>query len=136
MFAEKLRDLGVDVESTAQASRGEQRRYEPIWRVRAREAGELPPAGSAKEPGAYEVRQRALAMQAWAHIMEALRDSELPSDRQLAESVGGFIRDCGFFKDLMKERQDQPALEPGRRGIDRADGLERTPTRSGPEIGR
>lgn len=136
VFAEKLRDLGVDVESTAQASRGEHRRYEPIWRVRAREAGELPPAGSAKEPGAYEVRQRALAMQAWAHIMEALRDSELPSDRQLAESVGGFIRDCGFFKDLMKERQERPALEPGRGGLERQAGKERTLSREGPEISR
>ncbi len=136
VFAEKLRDLGVDVEATTQASRGENRRYDPIWRAKAREAGELPPEIRSKKPTAYEIRQRALAMQAWAHIMEALRDSDLASDRQLAESVGGFIRDCGFFKEMMKERQERPALEPARLGLERTDGLERTPTRSGPEISR
>lgn len=135
-FAEKLRDLGVDVEATDQASRGEQRRYDPIWRARARNAGELSPEGSSKGPSAFEVRQRAQAMQAWAHIMEVLRDSELESDRRLAKSVRGFIQDCGFYKEMMKLRQERSVVEPRPAAQERSDQLAWGPSRPGPDISR
>ena len=41
VFAEKLREWGVDAEATRQASRGVTRNYEPLWRLKAREDGRL-----------------------------------------------------------------------------------------------
>jgi hypothetical protein len=40
-FAQKLRGLGLDAEATRQATRGETRHYEALWRIKAKEAMNL-----------------------------------------------------------------------------------------------
>src|SRR4029079_13391271 len=40
-FAERLREWGIDAEATRQASRGEHRNRDELWRIKAREQGQL-----------------------------------------------------------------------------------------------
>lgn len=40
-FAEKLRGYGIEAEASRQATRGETRRFEKLWRVKAKGEGRL-----------------------------------------------------------------------------------------------
>ncbi|HRD86172.1 MAG TPA: conjugal transfer protein TraS, partial [Rubrivivax sp.] len=40
-FAEKLRDQGIEAEATRQATRGRDRNYDTLWRLKARQDGRL-----------------------------------------------------------------------------------------------
>jgi hypothetical protein len=48
-FAEKLRGWGVEAEATRQATRGEGRRFENLWQLKAREDGRLKSSAAAKK---------------------------------------------------------------------------------------
>jgi urease beta subunit len=112
-FAEMLRGWGVEAEATRQATRGENRNFEPLWRVKARQEGRLRQTRSAAtKTGARQWESRAEAMRGWAHIMKALSASEDPDDRKLAQEVADFVRAAPFVKEVARQRQRQVEIAP------------------------
>lgn len=92
VFAEKLRELGVDAEATRQASRVSYRVSEPIWRLKAVEAGPLVTGVNVEaKAGPHTTRGRAEAVISWGHIMRALARSETAEDHRLSEGVSAFV---------------------------------------------
>jgi len=104
-FAEKLRGWGVDAEATRQATRGENRNVEPLWRVKAKEEGRLRKTGVVTKTGKQYWASRAGAVEGWAHIIKALAASERPDDRELAEHVAAFVRAIPFVQEQVRLRQ-------------------------------
>ena len=107
-FAEKLRSLGLAAEATRQSTRGVNRAAERLWRLKAREQGRLRHDEVARKSGARYRTSRLSAMEAWAHIAQALGRSDRPDDRRLAREVTRFVRDSAFFGELRsRERGDR-----------------------------
>ena len=128
-FAEKLRGRGIDAEATRQATRGANRRAEPLWRLKASEEGRLlrdRNAGKAADP--YRA-SRLGAMEAWAHIAQALDTSERPEDRRLAMEITRFVRESPVFRDWAMARQ-----RAGRSPVDAP--VRKQAQDRGPEISR
>jgi hypothetical protein len=71
-FPEKLRAWGVEAEATRQATRGESRNFDPLWRVEAKQEGRLRQSGAKAKTGQRHWDSRAEAMKGWAHIIKAL----------------------------------------------------------------
>jgi hypothetical protein len=71
-FAEKLRGWGVEAEATRQATRGESRSFDPLWRVKAKQEGRLRQSGAVTKSGQRHWDSRADAMRGWAYIIQAL----------------------------------------------------------------
>jgi hypothetical protein len=92
-FAEKLRGYGVEAEATRQATRGRNRNYDPLWRLKAREEGRLHTTRPTTKSSAQAGTTRAEAVEAWMHIGRALALSGDPADRQLARSIATFIQE-------------------------------------------
>jgi hypothetical protein len=82
-FAERLRGVGIDAEATRQATRGETRNYEALWRLKAKQAGRLRNDDRGSKCGDRQTASRSGAIEAWRHIAEALGGSDVMSDRQL-----------------------------------------------------
>src|SRR6476620_4112598 len=59
-FAEKLRGWGIEAEATRQATRGVNRNYAPIWRVKAEADGRLKASRETERSGAGFVRSQSL----------------------------------------------------------------------------
>jgi hypothetical protein len=111
-FAEKLRGWGVEAEATRQATRGESRNFDPLWRVKAKQEGRLRQTGSAVKTGQRHWDSRAEAMKGWAYIIKALVASESPEDRKLAECVAGYVKAAPFFQEVVRQRQREAAVAP------------------------
>ena len=92
-FAEKLRGWGVEAEATRQATRGRNRNYEPLWRIKAGQDGRLRAARARVKASPASVASRAEAAEAWSHIAKALSASADPGDRSLAQAVARFVRE-------------------------------------------
>lgn len=121
-FAEKLRGWGIEAEATRQATRGENRSYEPLWRLKARQEGRLraQPAMMVKAE-LQASRGRADAMVSWAHILKALAESEVNGDRELAKRISSFVRVSLVFREAEHRQRQQgnqvhrePATTQGR----------------------
>jgi hypothetical protein len=112
-FAEKLRGWGIDAEATRLRTRGEARKYEAIWRVKARAEGRLRLSTRATKSGPVPNRDRADAAEAWNQIAEALSRSDVSEDRGLALDIRRFL--SGPFagdpvrRSLVKPRE-QPSI--------------------------
>jgi hypothetical protein len=91
-FAEKLRGYGVDAEATRQTTRGQHRQPDPLWRLKAQEAGRLRRTHSPRNSGHKDHPAKTAAVEAWVQIGLALAKSEEISDRQLAGHVARFVR--------------------------------------------
>jgi hypothetical protein len=134
-FAEKLRGWGVEAEATRQATRGEIRNFDPIWRVKAAGEGRLRQVHPATKSVQRHWDSRAEAMSGWAHITKALAASDSPDDRALAEHVARFLRGAPFVREALRQRRretakaprQQPGVQPPQRNI---------PDRPGPEMAR
>ena len=123
-FAEKLRGWGIDAEATRQATRGEVRNYEPLWRTRARKEGRLQAPSHTLKSGEAAANSRTKALVAWIKIAQALDASDQPEDRLLASEVVRYIRQTPVgverVKRVEKERQrelpgiDRPSPAIGR----------------------
>jgi len=117
-FAEKLRGWGVEAEATRQATRGQNRDYEPLWRMKAREEGRLQMRRPEKKTGMPAHLTRSEALEAWKHIALALARSEAKEDRGLAMKIMRFVqdmpsvvrRDPGPQREVPRTRQG-PAME-------------------------
>ena len=109
-FAEKLRGWGVEAEATRQATRGENRNFEPLWRVKAKEEGRLHDHGGAgvKAGGRYEATQKDV-VGSWVKVWDALKQSSDPADQHLAEEVQQFLRNTPAY-DLW-QKQHRQALQ-------------------------
>jgi hypothetical protein len=124
VFAEKLRELGIEAEASSRVVRGSRHRNERLWQRKARRAA---PAREDKTPAL--TRSRRGAIQAWARLTLALEASDDPTDRALAQSIRGHVRTMPGLAELMREVSKQRELPGMSRTIDRSP--ERT--RSGPE---
>ncbi len=103
-FAEKLRGYGIEAEATRQATRGANRNFDPIWRVKAKQEGRLRESGAPAKSGERYQRNRSGAFEAWMHIAEALHASGTPDDRALAVGIAKFLRDSAYLQNV-KQRQ-------------------------------
>lgn len=132
-FAEKLRGWGVEAEATRQATRGENRRFDPLWHLKAKGEGRSPAKAlpAVKSGDAYK-NHRLRAMEAWARIGEALKHSALEADQALARDIASFLRESPYLKELARERRRDLGKPT------RAEVVRPTPTlqRSRPEIER
>ena len=111
-FAEKLRGWGIEAEATRQATRGESRNFDPLWRVKAKQEGRMRQTGTAAKTGQRHWDSRAEAMKAWAYIIKALVASESPDDRKLAERVARFVKAAPFLQEVVRQRQREAAVVP------------------------
>jgi Relaxase/Mobilisation nuclease domain len=91
-FAEKLRERGVEAEATRQATRGNSRNYEPLWRIKAREDGRLRTTLAGAKSGTRAREMRADAIEAWLQLGRALGASHEAGDRELARSIERFAK--------------------------------------------
>lgn len=134
-FAEKLRGWGVEAEATRQATRGESRNFDPLWRVKAKQEGRLRQTGSASKTGQRHWDSRAEAMKGWAYIIKALVASESPDDRKLAERVAAFVKAAPFFQEVVRQRQREAAVAP-RQQLGPQPPSRKAMDRPGPELER
>jgi hypothetical protein len=134
-FAEKLRGWGVEAEATRQATRGANRNFDPIWRVKAKQEGRLQgDSGQAKAGERYQ-RSRNGALEAWVHIAQALQGSDISQDRALAENIKQFVRESAYLQEVARRRGREVAtLTKERQVPDQQWRL--SPSRPGPDIER
>jgi hypothetical protein len=103
-FAAKLRERGIEAEATRQATRGNNRNYDPLWRVKARQDGRLRTTGASGKSSSGAHRSRAEAVDAWAQLRRALAASSSPADRDLARSIERFVG--GLVRGSVDARRD------------------------------
>ena len=137
-FAERLREWGVDAEATRQATRGEVRNREALWRIKAREEGRLQTSRPSARTGTSNRLSRQELVDAWKRIAFALANSDSRDDRMLAKQIVEFVKDMPVLR-----RPAEPSREDRRGGGER--GREATPqrvqsvverVRNGPEMER
>jgi hypothetical protein len=87
-FAEKLRDRGVEAEAT----RGRNRNYDPLWRIKAREDGRLRTSRPTAKSSPQASATRAEAVEAWMQVGRVLAASAEKADRELARSIEAFVQ--------------------------------------------
>lgn len=109
-FAEKLRDRGVDAEATRQATRGNSRNHEPLWRIKAGEEGRLLTSKAPSKVGARASATRAGALEAWMQIGAALAKSGDPANLRLAASIKEFVQGNEIMQAVTEQRK--PSREP------------------------
>jgi hypothetical protein len=131
-FAEKLRGWGVEAEASRQAARGQVRNYEPLWRIKAAEAGR---STSAREPSKSSLasgRSREQALEAWTNIARGLAASDDPADRALAQGVEQYVRSMPFVRTrevTLDKAQARPELTADRGPSREAESAPRSPER-------
>jgi hypothetical protein len=111
-FAEKLRGYGIEAEASRQATRGVARNVDPLWRVKAREAGRLRSSKPDSKTGQAARSSRSEAIQAWGRIAEALATSDSAQDRQLAAEVHKFVRQQPVVQQVLQRRQRELVRQP------------------------
>ena len=137
-FAERLREWGIDAEASRQASRGEYRNRDELWRIKAREQGRLRKDRPQKKSGEAPRLSRQESLDAWRQIFTALADSKSKDDQALAKRIADFVKDMPMMTRTIaasRERQRVPSdreREPTQERIQ----LPTSRTRSGPEMER
>ena len=91
-FAEKLRGWGIAAEASRQASRGQTRSDQPLWRIKAAQDGRLRSHRTPVKVSPTVKIIHADAAHAWQEIAKALAISPERSDRELAEAIVQFVR--------------------------------------------
>ena len=132
-FAEKLRGWGIEAEASRQAARGQVRNYEPLWRIKAAEAGRSTSARERSKSSPAAARSREEAVEAWINIARGLAASDDPADRVLAQGVEQYVRAMPFVRGrgLMPDKaQARPEVT-----ADRGASREAVPAPRGPERG-
>ena len=116
-FAEKLRGHGVEAEATRQATRGRDRNYETLWRVKARDDGRLRTSRAATKSSPQARSTRTEAVEAWIQVGRALAVSVDQADRYLARSIATFIREMPSTTPAAVPSR-APDLKPASKPID------------------
>jgi len=133
-FAEKLRGWGVEAEASRQAARGQVRNYEPLWRIKAAEAGRSTSAREPSKSSPASGRSREQALEAWTNIARGLAASDDPADRALAQGVEQYVRSMPFVRArevTLDKTQARPELT-----ADRGPSRESVSAPRSPERGR
>lgn len=112
-FAERLRELGIEAEASRQATRGEGRRAQELWRLKAKEDGRLSNVAQAPKAGDAYAKNRSNALVAWANIFDALRKSDRTEDHALAAGIARFLQDSIYGRQV--ERNRRRAVVPSNR---------------------
>lgn len=92
LFAEKLRELGIDAEATRQATRGAVRNHCAIWQAKARESERLQRDPPRTKSSPRSLESRASALEAWNHLRTALQTSSRGGDTTLAAGIAEMLR--------------------------------------------
>jgi hypothetical protein len=116
-FAEKLRGWGVEAEATRQATRGRDRNYDTLWRLKARQDGRLRKTRPGSKATAAAKATRAQAVEAWMHVGGALAMSGAIEDRKLAGAIAAFMREMPT-NEVGARQRDAPDSMPLTRVID------------------
>lgn len=115
-FAEKLRGWGIEAEATRQATRGEIRRFDVLWRVKAGAEGRLLSARPSVKSGGSHRDSRLASLTAWAYIAQALERSDRAEDQALAREVVRFVNDSPFVRAERQVRAMEVAVVRPSRG--------------------
>ena len=97
-FAERLREQGIDAEATRQATRGEVRNRESLWRLRAQEDGRLQTRRPAAKGGNATRLSRNESLAAWKRIAMTFAHSDSLEDRKLARQIIEFVKDMPMLR--------------------------------------
>ena len=116
---------GIDAEATRQATRGEVRNREALWRLRAQEEGRLPAHRPAAKAGNATRLSRNESLAAWKRIAMTLAHSDSLDDRKLARQIIAFVKDMPMLR-----KQAAPTRDVQRSGV------QPEHARRGPEIER
>ena len=111
-FAESLRGWGIDAEATRQATRGQLRNDEPLWRLKAAEGGRLRSTREKTKSGPAIERSRKEAIVAWAHVARGLSSSEDAADRNLAEQIDRYVGSTPFALEYARRLEKQRERSP------------------------
>lgn len=133
MFAEKLRERGIETEATRQAARGLAKHYDSLWQARAREQGRLRQPRSEWKLTPRNIENRRQVGEAWVNIAVALDKSPDPADRALAQAIVRYGRELRESRE--RGREASTILKPVRSEQVRPSQRE-GPERSGPEMTR
>ena len=114
-FAEKLRERGVEAEATRQATRGNSRNHDPLWRIKAQEDGRLRTTRAAMKASQRSNATRAEAVEAWTQVGRVLAASGDPADRGLAHSIARFVADMPGTNSTADRNRSGSAPSPVRR---------------------
>lgn len=90
-FAAKLRERGIEAEATRQATRGNSRNHDPLWRIKAGEAGRLRTSRANVKLGAGARATRSAARASWQQLARVLRASNDIGDHELARSIENYV---------------------------------------------
>jgi hypothetical protein len=123
-FAERLRGWGIEAEATRQASRGENRNYEWLWRAKTDRKGRPRTPSRAIKSGAAADKSRTYALVAWAKIYQALEASGRPEDQRLVAAIARYVNQMPVAVERQERMQGERQTEPERQrefpGIARA----------------
>jgi hypothetical protein len=127
-FAERLRGWGIEAEATSQVTRGTRHRNERVWERKTGRPRETRPERVAGLPTGI----RKQALQAWAEVLRALAASPDASDRQLAQSVRGYLVHLPAVQAIVRHQAQQRELP----GMGRSPVVTPSQERKGPEMER
>jgi hypothetical protein len=140
VFAEKLRERGIEAEASPQMTRGGSRRTERLWHRKARDEGRDRGSREGGQAPVKLTRSRRDAALAWCEIARALASSTDAEDRKLAQSIVQYARHLPGVRYKPPEQQAQRELPTMERGRDRTRDVARMPApavqRRSPDIER
>jgi hypothetical protein len=113
-FAERLREWGVDAEATRQATRGEYRNRDALWRIKAGEEGRLQSRRPQAKSGASTWLSRQESLDAWRQIALALANSDSRDDQMLAKQIAEFVKDMPMMRRVAAPQRDVQRAEAAR----------------------
>ncbi len=141
VYAEKLREHGIEAEASPQITRGGSRRTERLWHRKARDDERDRGPREGEQAPVKLTRSRRDAAQAWCEIAKALASSPDADDRALAQSIVQYARHLPGVRYKPPEHEAQRELPTMERGRERTRDVARTaptPTlqRRSPDIER
>jgi len=116
VFAEQLRERGIEAEASPQITRGGSRRTERLWHRKARDEGRERGPREGEQAPVKLTRSRRDAAQAWCGIAKALASSPDTEDRKLAESIAQYARHLPGVRYTAPQQQAQRELPSMKRG--------------------
>ena len=118
VFAEQLRERGIDAEATRQVTRGPYRKSEELWQLKATEEGRLRVHRRATTSGKPVQPGREAALDAWRKIAYVFASSESYEDQALASEIVAFVRNTPAPR-RSEQSQSRPASPTAKREIER-----------------
>jgi len=132
-LADALGRQGIEADATYQSVRGETRNFEPLWRLKAREQGNLKTSMAPTKSGPAFEKTHNDTLKIWANILLALNESERADDRKLLSQLTDFLCHTPYIREVLQKHPQ--ALPMVRRHLE---AQQKAPTRerSGPEWSR